>query len=219
MFDEGFGNYITSTRDVYDTKYLVFVGGSSADTEHPLPTVSECARGAASHGFMLGGVTIPERHRDRNDEHYRLMDKTDNGIRFFTSQCIYSADNAIWMLRDYDQLCKAEGKKPARIILAFAPFGRESTMRFLRWLGVEVPEGTLKRILSRTTARDRVEESIQVCWENFRRILDASRKLGLNVPLGVTVESVSKFRDEQEGACRLFNILREELEVYYQCSY
>jgi len=218
MFETSFEKYAAETRNNFGTQYLVFVGASASDAEHPLPSVSDCAQEVASHGFMLGGVTIPERHRDRNDEHHRLMEKTENGIEFFTSQCIYNADNAIWMLRDYDQLCKSKGKKPARIILCFAPFGRESTMRFLRWLGVEIPEGTLKRILSRGSARERVEESNQVCWENFRRILDASRKLGLTVPLGVTVESVSKFRDEQEGACHLFNILREELDVYYQCS-
>jgi len=167
------------------------------------------------YDFLLGGITIPERHRDRLDEHQRLFQKWECGVSFFTSQVVYNADNAIWMLRDYDEFCKERNKPPARIIFAFAPFGRESTVNFLRWLGVELPEGTVKRVLTRGSPERCVKESNEICWENFKRILDAARRLKLSVPIGVTVESVSKYRDEQHGANELFVSLRELLNAYY----
>jgi hypothetical protein len=57
---------------------------------------------------------------------------------------VYNVDVAIWLLRDYDELCKERGVKPARLIFTFAPFGRADTCTFLKWLGVEIPLGTGK---------------------------------------------------------------------------
>jgi 5,10-methylenetetrahydrofolate reductase len=199
----------------HGTRNLVFVGGSSQSCQ--LLSVCEASYQATQHpyDFLLGGITIPERHRDKLDEHQRLFQKWEHGVRFFTSQVVWNADNSIWLLRDYNQFCKERNRPPARIIFAFAPFGRESTAKFLQWLGVEIPHGTTRRVLSRGSPEACVQEANEICWENFRRILDASKRLGLNVPLGVTVESVSKFRDEQNAANELFGILRDELNAYY----
>jgi len=121
----------------------------------------------------------------------------------------------ISFLRDYNQICLEKGVQPARIILAFAPFGRLNTLQFLRWLGVEVAEGTASRVLSRGVTDLCLQESIQICRENLRRIIEAHRLWKLNIPLGIAVESVSKFRDEQKAAEDLFRILRDELTNYY----
>jgi 5,10-methylenetetrahydrofolate reductase len=77
-----------------------------------------------SPDILLGGITIPERHRDKGDEPQRLDEKLQEGIIFFTSQVVYNADNAISMLRHYDELTKQKGKEAARIVFTFAPFGR-----------------------------------------------------------------------------------------------
>jgi 5,10-methylenetetrahydrofolate reductase len=103
----------------------------------------------------------------------RLSAKTQAGIEFFTSQVIFNADVAIWTLRDYDEHCKATGCKPARLIFTFAPFARADTATFLKWLGVEIPLGTEKRILSRRTREEGLRECVELCRENFKRILYA----------------------------------------------
>jgi len=218
-----FHEWLTETYENYHGRNIVLVGGTSQD---PGMSVGEAAqiildRNNAFLGswqirdqFFMGGITIPERHRDKVNEHITIAKKSLNGIGFFTSQVVYNADNAIWLLRDYDEYCKEKEIKPVRIIFAFAPFGRESTVTFLRWLGVELPEGTVKRVLSRPTPKQRVDESLQICWENFRRILDASKRLKISVPIGLTVESVSKFKDEQEAASRLFVELKKEMDDY-----
>jgi 5,10-methylenetetrahydrofolate reductase len=90
----------------------------------------------------LGGITIPERHRDKGDEPTRLANKVEKGASFFTSQIVYSVDNVIGtksktfskiqisinhflaLLRDYSEYTKANNVTPARLIFTFAPFGR-----------------------------------------------------------------------------------------------
>jgi len=61
----------------------------------------------------------------------------------------------------------------------------------------------------------RVEESMQICWENWKRILDASKRLKLSVPIGFSVESVSKSKNEQEAAIQLFAMLKEEMDLHF----
>jgi hypothetical protein len=215
-------NWLSESWDIYGVRNLVLVGGSFSGISLPPHTTATTVHDVATMitnetecDYFLGGVTIPERHRDKGNEHQRLIDKVECGIDYFNSQVVYNADNAIWMLRDYDELCKQRGIRPVRVIFTFAPFGSENTVRFLRWLGVELPEGTVKRVLSRANLKLRVEESIEICWENFRRILDATRRLKLSVPLGVSVECVSKSKMESDGALQLFSILKSEMDAFY----
>jgi len=214
-------HWLDDTWDQYAVRNLVLVGGSSVPPKEcckPVMTIQEISQiitDEVDRDYLLGGITIPERHRDRGNEHKRLLNKTESGIEFFTSQVVYNADNAIWLLRDYHELCKSQNIAPVRIIFTFAPFGSESTVKFLRWLGVELPDGTVKRVLSRPNLKMRVEESLEICWENFTRILAAARRLGLEVPLGVSVESVSKSKMESDGALKLFAMLKIEMEAFY----
>jgi len=213
---EEFNIWLQETVQEYKTKHMVIVGGSSMYNQ-PLISVMDATKLIKDNypQILLGGIVIPERHRDRGSEHIRIVEKCDSGIAFYTSQVVYNADNAIALLRDYDDLCKEQHKEPTRIVFTFAPFGSENTVQFLRWLGVELPEGTVKRVLSRPTLKARVEESVQICWENWKRILDASRRLKLCIPIGFSVESVSKSKMEQECAYELFNTLKEEMDEYY----
>jgi len=213
---ETFNDYLHETMNQYEIRNVVFVGGG-ADAAMMVPEASQRAA-RCSEDLFVGGVTIPERHRDKKNEHIRVLEKTSCGVSFFTSQVVYNADNMIALLRDYNDLCKLQGIVPARIMLAFAPFGRKGTLDFLRWLGVEVAEGTASRVLSRGTTQLCLDESVQICRENLRRILDAHRSAKLQVPLGVAVESVSKFKDEQKAAEDLFKMLREEITAFYLSS-
>ncbi|PRP84040.1 hypothetical protein PROFUN_08502 [Planoprotostelium fungivorum] len=218
-------NWLNETWDEYDVRNLVLVGGSSIIT-HPteeeelkpsmsVQQISQLIVDEHDRDWLLGGITIPERHRDRGNEHQRLLHKVESGIEFFTSQVVYNADNAIWLLRDYDEACKERNIKPVRIIFTFAPFGSDGTVKFLRWLGVEVPDGTMKRVLSRPTLKQRVDESNEICWENFTRILAACQRLKISVPIGVSVECVSKSKMESDGALELFKMLKDEMLAFY----
>lgn len=61
------------------------------------------------------------------------------------------------------------GAEPRLIILTFAPCGREKTLAFIRWLGVNVARETERAILG---AASPLAKSIDICRDNLRRILD-----------------------------------------------
>src|SRR5258706_12664416 len=107
-----------------------------------------------------------------------------------------------YFLRD----CRGAGVEARRIVLSFAPAGREKTFAFLRWLGVNVAPETERAILG---AARPLAKSIEVCRDNLRRILDG-KALG-KIPLGVSVESVSINRDEIDASVELFHALRDTL--------
>jgi hypothetical protein len=195
----------------FNIRHLVLVGhsaaNSSADSFASLPEAAAVVR-AHRPPFALGGVTLPERHGAKRDEHVRLMGKHCPQTAFFISQVVYNADLAVMLLRDYAAACRANGHQPRRIVFCFAPFSRKSVLQFLRWLGCEVPPGTAARILS---AENAALECVDVIVEVFRRILDTARRKRFGVPLGFLVESVSRFRDDNDAAHRLVPLLRAEL--------
>ena len=105
----------------------------------------------------------------------------------------------IKLLKEYGALCKERKIEPKRVVLTFAPCGREKTMRFIKWLGVTVPEEVEKEILE---AENKVGKSVDLLCGMCRRILEETK--GCGVPLGVSVESVSISKNEIDAAYELF---------------
>ena len=188
-------------------RFVSVVGRPTSGVRYPLK-LSQAIRIAATHasGFSVGAVVIAERHTDARSESARLLAKGLEGCSYFISQTVYHAPPTEALLRDYLRDCRGAGVEPRRIVLTFAPCGREKTMAFLRWLGVNVPDATARAILG--DARP-IEKSIAICRDNLRRILDG-RYAG-EIPLGVNVESVSINRDEIDASVELFHALREVL--------
>jgi hypothetical protein len=92
------------------------------------------------------------------------------------------------------------------VVLTFSPCGREKTLSFLRWLGVNITPETERTILG---AANPLAKSIEICRDNLRRILD--QPYAAHLPLGINVESVSINRDEIDASVDLFHALREAL--------
>ncbi|MCW3059348.1 MAG: hypothetical protein JWQ02_1169 [Capsulimonas sp.] len=186
------------------------VGLASSRMKQPGITLTRALEIAAECGpqLSLGGVVIPERHIHQN-ECDRLLKKADLGCRYFISQAIYDPDLTIQLLCDYARACDNAGVAPQRIFLTFAPCGSEKTLKFMRWLGMQIPEATAQRIL---TAEAPAAESVSICVENFQRIQEAVAEL--SIPLGVNVESVSARKDESMGAVDLHRALFDLSETY-----
>jgi len=187
-------------------RFLSVVGRPASGKLYPLP-LSRAIRIAANTGdFVVGGVVIAERHDAERSEAARLLAKGIEGCDYFISQTVYQAAPTQRLLADYLRDCRGAGLAPQRIILTFAPCGREKTLAFLRWLGVNVPADTERAIFG---AADPLARSIQVCRDNLRRILDGA--YASHIPLGVNVESVSINRDEIDASVDLFHALQEVL--------
>ena len=80
----------------------VFVGAASKSQE-----VTLSMKGAydlkqqVDQEILLGGVTIPERHQAKGDEHIRVFNKIAQGCSFFVSQGVYDVNASKNFLSDY----------------------------------------------------------------------------------------------------------------------
>jgi hypothetical protein len=189
--------------------FLSIVGRPTSGVRYPLP-LSRAIRIASGPtiGLTIGGVVIAERHDAQRSEAARLLAKGLEGCGYFISQTVYHAPPTQRLLADYLRDCRGAGTTPKRVILTFAPCGREKTLAFIRWLGVNVAPDTERAILG---AASPLAKSIEICRDNLRRILDAP--YARDVPLGINVESVSINRDEIDASIDLFHALKEVMDA------
>jgi hypothetical protein len=200
--------WLADTRRM-GVEVLSIVGRPASGVKYPLP-LSRAIRIAAGPaiGLTIGGVAIAERHDEQRSEAARLLAKGIEGCGYFISQTVYQAAPTQRLLADYLRDCRGAGIPPKRVILTFAPCGREKTLGFLRWLGVNVSADTERAILG---AANPLARSIEICRDNLRRILDGA--YASHIPLGINVESVSINRDEIDASIDLFHALKEVLDA------
>jgi hypothetical protein len=182
--------------------FISVVGRPTSGVRYALP-LSRAIRLAAER-FTVGGVVIAERHTEERSESARLLAKSVEGCAYFISQTVYHVPPTQALLRDYLRDCRGAGVEPRRVVLTFSPCGRDKTLAFLRWLGVNVPAEAERAIFG---AANPISRSIELCRDNLRRILD--QPYADKLPLGINVESVSINRDEIDASVDLFHALRE----------
>ena len=203
--EAGWRAWLDETARDYGACFLSIVGRPTSGVKYPL-SLSKAIRLAAAHpaGFTVGGVVIAERHNAERSEAARLLAKSIEGCGYFISQTVYAAEATVRLLADYARDCRGAGVEPRRVVLTFSPVGREKTMAFLRWLGVNLPSSTADAILS---APNPLAKSIEICRDNLKRILD--QPYAREIPLGINVESVSINRDEIDASIDLVHALSE----------
>ena len=199
--------WLAETKQQFGLDFLSVVGRPTSGVKYPMPLSRAIRIAAGPHtGLTIGGVLIAERHTHERSESARLLAKSLEGCGYFISQTVYHARPTLLLLRDYLRDCRGAGVQPRRIVLTFSPCGREKTLAFMRWLGVNVTAETERTILG---AANPLAKSIEICRDNLRRILDQAYTAHL--PLGVNVESVSINRDEIDASIDLFHALGEVL--------
>ena len=205
MDERGWQAWLDEAAHSHGVGFLSIVGRPTSGVRYPL-ALSKAIRLAAAHpaGFTIGGVAIAERHTAERSEAARLLAKGIEGCGYFISQTVYQADASVRLLADYARDCRGAGVEPRRIVLTFAPVGREKTVAFLNWLGVRIPHETARAILENAVP---LKKSIEICRENLRRILE--QPYAREIPLGINVESVSINRDEIDASADLFLALHE----------
>lgn len=209
MTEAEWSEWLTETGREYDGRLLSVVGRPiSKGVSYPM-SLARAFEIAAVHpsGFLLGAVAIAEREDASLRESRRMLDKMRNGCGFFVSQAVYAVEPTIRLLGDYVRECRAAGLAPRRVVLTFAPCGREKTIAFIKWLGIAFPPATERTILS---APNPLAKSIEICRANLLEILE--RLEPGTVPLGINIESVSINKDEIDASVDLFHALAEVLE-------
>jgi hypothetical protein len=158
---------------------------------------------AHAPGIILGGITIAERHEQRQDEHERILSKSAAGCRFFVSQAVYDVTSTLSLLSDYTLALRHTGAQPLPIVLTFSPCGSLKTLAFMKWLGIRFPRWLENEL---RFAADPLETSLRLCERIFLEVWSYARDKG--VPLGVNIESVSIRKAEIDAAVWLAQTLR-----------
>jgi 5,10-methylenetetrahydrofolate reductase len=197
---EMFSDWLLKNKDL---EYAVFVGASSQEqvleTNFSLADAYELHRNEFNH-LKLGGVTIPERHRRRGNEHLRLFQKQEKGCSFFVSQCVYNVSEAKNLLSDYYYDSMDKNYSTAPLVFTLSPCGSLKTLEFMQWLGIEVPKWLYNDLKH---SKDILEASLATSLNIASELLEYSTKKG--IPIGFNIESVSNKKEEIEAAIAMLN--------------
>lgn len=192
--------WFRSTFTDFGIDDVVLVGGESSDVDYPGPGVTEAAALAREVGESvgidpcLGAITIPSRRREDFDEPERMVSKQRAGIEYFTSQVIYDPAATRALLRDYDAACAEAGVEPATVFLSFAPITGRKDVRFLEWLGVDIPDHVIDWVLD--DGVNPTHRSVRVAEHVLYDVLRFVEREELDVPVGLNVEHIMRYNFE-----------------------
>ena len=189
------------------TQYSVFVGAASKNQPVKLSLKDAMQHFKENKHLVLGGVTIPERHTVKKDEHLKVVNKCVDGCHFFISQVTYNAQAAKDFLSDYYYYCLEHSLDMVPILFTLTPCGSARTLEFMKWLGISFP-GWLENDLMHS--KDILESSLRLSREVFADIYAFSK--AKNIPVGCNIESVSTRKVEIDASIQLVNDIKNILQ-------
>lgn len=154
--------------------------------------------------ILLGAVTIPERHIALGDEDERVGFKMQKGCTFFVSQAVYDLEASKKFLYDYKAYCHKKNIDMVPIIFTLTPCGSEKTLKFIKWLGISVPNWLEDHLLS---SEEMLHKSIEVTTLIYKELTKVANDEG--IPIGCNIESVSIRKEEIEGSIKLAKDISE----------
>lgn len=184
-------SWATETRVGHAIQDLVLVGGESSSQRHPGVGVVEALEGlredVQTGGGHLGVVTIPTRRRKDLDEPERLLRKQEAGADFAISQILCEPEAALRLQSDL--AAKSTARKPLTLFWSLAPVARPRDLEFLRWLGVDLPDGVRRDLLAAASPAARLARSHALNLAIARRLLEGAEAADAG-PIGFCVEHV-----------------------------
>ncbi len=209
--EEELHNWIQNNAKHID--FSVFVGTPSTKQKTALSlNDAYLVNKKAKNALQLGGVTIPERHFKKNDEHVRLFNKIDKGCNFFISQCVYNLNNTKSFLSDYYYNSINNNRELLPIIFTLTPCGSLKTMEFMEWLGIDIPKWLVNDLKN---SKDILAESVTVCKRIAKELLEYCDSK--NIPVGFNIESVSIRKAEIDASIELLKDVKLMMNKY-NCS-
>jgi 5,10-methylenetetrahydrofolate reductase len=190
------GRWLEELLFDYKIHNIVLVGGESSKIKYPGPSVAEAASKIKQdpkykfEDILLGGITIPT----RENEPFRVLQKANAGIEFFTTQILYESYSIKKFIKKYWQLCLKKNTDPKMIFLSFAPISSNRDIELLAWLGVDIPKKVLNLLTTGWIGAG--WRSLQVCQDVLEDTLNFIEKEKIGVPIGINVEHVSKHNFE-----------------------
>jgi len=182
----------------------VFVGAASKNQAVTL-SMKQAYELKQAHGpeLPLGGVTIPERHQIKGDEHIRVFNKMAQGCKFFVSQGVYDVNASKNFLSDYYYYGQVNNIPLVPILFTLTPCGSPKTLEFMKWLGISIPKWLENELIH---SQDILEKSLDFCeqsWKELKAFADEK-----NIPIGCNIESVATRKVEIEASIELLNRIK-----------
>ncbi|MFL0807188.1 MAG: methylenetetrahydrofolate reductase [Oceanobacter sp.] len=186
-------------RAEQDELLTVFVGAASKNQSVSMTMPEAYAlKNRVAPAVPLGGVTIPERHVSKGNEHLNVFNKIQQGCSFFVSQGVYDLTASKDLLSDYYYHAQDNNLPMVPIIFTLTPCGSPQTLRFMKWLGISIPRW-LENDLRHAT--DILEKSVDVSEQNWLELKAYADEKG--IPVGCNIESVAIRKLEVEASIEL----------------
>ena len=208
--------WLEETNKKYEIENLITVGGESRSIDYIGPSVNEALSAIKKNeniDLLCGGISIPSREK----ESLKLIEKSENGSEFFTTQVLYDSSKIIKMISHYQKRCDEKKTFPRRLLLSFAPVSSEKNIKFLKWLGVEIPTET-ENILIQDSSKMK-DRSMEIAVNVLNETLKHLNESNIIVPIGLNVEHIMSynFQASIEMLQELSRIYREfciKTEIY-----
>jgi len=186
-----------STTDIL----TVFVGAASKAQSVSL-TMSEAykIKSETNLALTLGGVTIPERHQSKGDEHFRVFKKISQGCQFFVSQGVYDVNASKNFLSEYYYYGQQHNIPLVPILFTLTPCGSIKTLQFMKWLGISFPRWLENELIH---SHDILEKSINVSEKNWLELKEFADEK--EIPIGCNIESVAIRKVEVDASIELLH--------------
>ena len=177
----------------------VFVGAAAKGQEVSMSMSDAFAlKDRANPTLLVGGVTIPERHQSKGDEHLRVFNKISQGCSFFVSQGVYDVNASKNFLSEYYYYGSEHNIPLVPIIFTLTPCGSIKTLQFMKWLGISVPKWLENEL---THAHDILEQSVNFSQQSWLELKEFADEKG--IPIGCNIESVAVRKSEVEASIEL----------------
>ena len=182
--------WFEETYNKYEIENLITVGGESRNITYPGPSVNEALEAIKQNltlDVLCGGISIPSREKESR----KLIEKSKNGSEFFTTQVLYDSSKIIKMISHYQKRCDEQNTFPRRILLSFAPVSSKKNIKFLKWLGVDIPTDTEKYL----NENDQImtERSMEIAINVLNETLTFLNENKIVVPIGLNVEHIMSY--------------------------
>ena len=196
-------NFVTSLDP--QQELTVFVGASSKEQAVTM-SVSDAydLRRTKNSDVLLGGVTIPERHESKSDEHLRVFNKMKQGCSFFVSQGVYDVNASKNLLSDYYYYGQEHNIPLVPILFTLTPCGSQKTLQFMKWLGISIPRWLENELIN---SHDILQQSVDVSEHNWLELKAFADEK--NIPIGCNIESVAVRKEEVEASIELLNRIQK----------
>ena len=194
--------FLNSTE--LDRHATVFVGAASKGQDVTLSMQQAYSlKNKVNPDLLIGGVTIPERHQTKGDEHIRVFDKIGQGCDFFVSQGVYDVNASKNFLSDYYYYGKEHNIPLAPILFTLTPCGSPKTLEFMKWLGISIPKWLENELIH---SKDILQQSVDYSEKAYLELKAFADEK--NIPIGCNIESVATRKVEIDASIELVNRIK-----------